>query len=60
MVDYYQLIQIKPMSKKYWLEKAIEITKERAGSSTPIAIPLDTVLENVYKKLKELAKDAEK
>jgi hypothetical protein len=40
------------------LDKAIEITKEFARGAAPGAP--DVVLENLYKKLKELTADADK
>lgn len=44
------------MNKHVQLEKAVEITKEYARSGG--TVPLDTVLESLYKKLKELATEA--
>lgn len=43
------------MTNQYILEKAIEITKEYARSGGPVSA--DFVLEKVYKKLQELAKE---
>ncbi len=46
------------INKKYYLEKAIEITKEHAKSSD--TRNAEAVLEKVYAKLLELAEDVEK
>ena len=45
------------IDKEYYLSKAIEITKEYARGGG--ADHVDIVLEDVYKKLLELAKDVE-